>query len=143
MAAVLIFNHVYWFWKKTTFGKLVAMATKERISLIYELENFASTYFFDLVLANFSSSHCANIFLIPQISHNRGGPCRQFFEMHLLGRQCISAMFLMQTFLLNHDNPPAPWRKIIVRPLEYKFLVVSWFFISFSRIKVDYGDTSL
>ena len=86
------------------------MATKKRTSLIYELENFASTYFFGLALATFSSSHCADIFLIPQISHNRGGPCRQFFEMHPLGRQCISAMFLVQTFLPNHDNPPPPTR---------------------------------
>ena len=44
MVAVLIFNHVYWFWQKTTLGKLVAMATKKRRSLIYELENFANTY---------------------------------------------------------------------------------------------------
>ena len=42
MAAVLIFNHVYWFWQKTTLGKLVAMATKKHLSLIYELENFAN-----------------------------------------------------------------------------------------------------
>ena len=44
MVAVLIFYHVYWFWQKTTLGKLVAMATKKRLSLIYELENFADTY---------------------------------------------------------------------------------------------------
>ena len=44
MAVVLIFNHIYWFWQKTTLGKLVAMATKKRLSLIYELENFANTY---------------------------------------------------------------------------------------------------
>ena len=29
---------------KTTLGKLVAMATKKRLSLTYELENFANTY---------------------------------------------------------------------------------------------------
>ena len=44
MAAVLIFNHVYRFWQKTTLGKLVAMATKKRLSPIYELENFVNTY---------------------------------------------------------------------------------------------------
>ena len=43
MAAVLIFNHVYRFWQKTTLGKLVAMATKKRLSLIYELENFVNS----------------------------------------------------------------------------------------------------
>ena len=32
------------FGKKTTLGKLVAMATQKRLSLIYELENFANTY---------------------------------------------------------------------------------------------------
>ena len=32
------------FGKKTTLGKLVAMAIKKRLSLIYELENFANTY---------------------------------------------------------------------------------------------------
>ena len=46
MEAVLIFNHVYWFWEKTTFAKLVAMATKKHLSLIYELGNFADTYCF-------------------------------------------------------------------------------------------------
>ena len=30
--------------KKTTLGKLVAMATKKHLSLIYELENFVNTY---------------------------------------------------------------------------------------------------
>ena len=30
--------------EKTTLGKLVAMATKKRLSLIYELENFSNTY---------------------------------------------------------------------------------------------------
>ena len=44
MAAVLIFNHIYWFWQKTALGKLVAMATKKLVSLIYELENFVNTY---------------------------------------------------------------------------------------------------
>ena len=32
------------FGKKTTLRKLVAMATKKRLSLIYELENFANIY---------------------------------------------------------------------------------------------------
>ena len=32
------------FGKKTTLGKLVAMATKKRLSLTYELGNFANTY---------------------------------------------------------------------------------------------------
>ena len=44
MVAVLISNHVYWFWQKTTLGKLVVMATKKRLSLIYELESFANIY---------------------------------------------------------------------------------------------------
>ena len=44
MVAVLIFNQVYQFWKKATLSKLVAMAMKKRLSLIYELENFANTY---------------------------------------------------------------------------------------------------
>ena len=44
MVAVFIFNHIYGFWQKTTLGKLVAMATKKRLSLIYELQNFANTY---------------------------------------------------------------------------------------------------
>ena len=44
MAAVLIFNHICWFWQKTALDKLVAMATKKRLPLIYELENFANTY---------------------------------------------------------------------------------------------------
>ena len=32
------------FGKKATLGKLVAMATKKHLSLIYELEDFANTY---------------------------------------------------------------------------------------------------
>ena len=32
------------FGKKTTLGKLVAMATKNRLSLIYEHENLTDTY---------------------------------------------------------------------------------------------------
>ena len=42
MVAVLIFNHVYRFWQKTTLEKLVTMATKKRLSPIFELENFAN-----------------------------------------------------------------------------------------------------
>ena len=41
--AVLIFNQVYRFWLKITLDKLVTMATKELLSLIYEIENFANT----------------------------------------------------------------------------------------------------
>ena len=44
MAAVLIFNQVDWFWLKTTLDKLVTMATKKHLSLIYKIENFANTY---------------------------------------------------------------------------------------------------
>ena len=44
MVAVLIFYHVYRFWQKATVGKLVAMATKKGLSLIYVLENFANTH---------------------------------------------------------------------------------------------------
>ena len=44
MVAVLIFNQVYWFWLKTTLDQLVTMTTKKRLSLIYEIENFADTY---------------------------------------------------------------------------------------------------
>ena len=46
MVAVLIFNHVprLLILAKTTLGKLVAMATKKRLSLTYELENFVNTY---------------------------------------------------------------------------------------------------
>ena len=43
MVAVLIFNQVYWFWLKTTLDSLVTMATKKRLSLIYEIEDFANT----------------------------------------------------------------------------------------------------
>ena len=54
----------------------------------------------------FPSTHCADNFLkIPQISYNRGGPCRQFFQMHLWCRQFISAIFLIQTiFFPNRDT---------------------------------------
>ena len=43
MVVVLIFNHVYWFWQKTTLDKLVAMATRKRLFLNFEIENFANT----------------------------------------------------------------------------------------------------
>ena len=43
MVAVLIFNQVYLFWLKTTLEKLITMATKKGLSLIYEIENFANT----------------------------------------------------------------------------------------------------
>ena len=43
MVAVPIFNHVYWFWLKTTLDKLVTMAIKKRLSLIYEIEKFTNT----------------------------------------------------------------------------------------------------
>ena len=39
MVVVLVFNHVYSFWQKNTFGKLVTMATRKRLFLIYEIEN--------------------------------------------------------------------------------------------------------
>ena len=42
MVAVLLFNQVDWFRLKTTLEKLVTMATKKRLSLIYEIENFAN-----------------------------------------------------------------------------------------------------
>ena len=42
MVAVLIFNHIYGFWQKTTLGNLVTMATKKCLSPIFELENFAN-----------------------------------------------------------------------------------------------------
>ena len=46
MAVVLIFNHVYWFsQKKNTLGKLVTMATRKRLFLIYKIENCANTQF--------------------------------------------------------------------------------------------------
>ena len=45
MAVVLIFNHVYWFSQKNTLGKLVTMATRKRLFLIYKIENFANTQF--------------------------------------------------------------------------------------------------
>ena len=45
MAVVLIFNHVYWFSQKTTLGKLVTIATRKRLFLIYKIENFANTQF--------------------------------------------------------------------------------------------------
>ena len=45
MVVVLIFNHVYLFWQKTTLGKLVTMATRKRLFVIYEIENFASSLF--------------------------------------------------------------------------------------------------
>ena len=44
MAAVLILTTFTDFGKKTALGKLVAMATRKRISVIFELENFADTY---------------------------------------------------------------------------------------------------
>ena len=44
MAAVLIFNHIYWFWKKNYSWKIGCQGNKKRLSLIYELENFANTY---------------------------------------------------------------------------------------------------
>ena len=43
MVVVLIFNHAYCFWQKTTLGKLVTMATRKHLFLIYEIENFANT----------------------------------------------------------------------------------------------------
>ena len=66
----------------------------------------------DWALANFFPQlNVQTIFKILQISHNRGGLCRQFFfQMHLWGRQFISAIFLMQTIFL----PIA--RGIMVRP---------------------------
>ena len=46
MAVVLIFNHVYWFsQKKNTLGKLVTMATRKLLFLIYKIENFANSQF--------------------------------------------------------------------------------------------------
>ena len=45
MAVVLIFNHVYWFSQKNTLGKLVTMATRKHLFLIYKIENFANTQF--------------------------------------------------------------------------------------------------
>ena len=45
MVAVLIFDQVDWFWLKTTLDKLVTMARKKRLSLIYEIENFAKIFF--------------------------------------------------------------------------------------------------
>ena len=45
MAVALIFNHVYWFSQKNTLGKLVTMATRKRLFLIYKIENFANTQF--------------------------------------------------------------------------------------------------
>ena len=44
MVAVLIFNQVDGFGLKVTLDKLVSMATKKRLSLIYEIENFADTH---------------------------------------------------------------------------------------------------
>ena len=43
MVAVLIFLMFTDFGKKATLGKLVTMATKKRLSPIFELENFANT----------------------------------------------------------------------------------------------------
>ena len=43
MATVLILT-MFTILAKTTHGKLVAMATKKRLSLIYELKSFADTY---------------------------------------------------------------------------------------------------
>ena len=44
MVAVLIFNHIYWFWSWTTLDKLVTMATTKGLSLICKIPNFANAY---------------------------------------------------------------------------------------------------
>ena len=45
MAVVLILIMFTDFRKKNTLGKLVTMATRKRIFLIYKIENFANTQF--------------------------------------------------------------------------------------------------
>ena len=63
-------------------------------------------------LQTFSSTDCAdNFLLIPQISHNMGSSCRQFFQMHVWGRQFISAFFLMQTSFSPIMIPPSPRKR--------------------------------
>ena len=58
----------------------------------------------------FSSTDSETIFLIPQISHNRGSLYRQFFQIHLWGRQFISSIFLKQTIFspVTIPSPPPP-----------------------------------
>ena len=43
MVAVLIFDHVYWFWQKNHSWKIGYHGNKETLLPIYGLENFANT----------------------------------------------------------------------------------------------------
>ena len=55
----------------------------------------------------FSSPHCAdNIFKFAKFPITGVASADNFFQIHLWGRQFISAIFLMQTiFFPNHDTP--------------------------------------
>ena len=55
----------------------------------------------------FFSTHCAdNFFSIPQISHSRGGLCRQFFSDAPLGQTIYFSNFShADNFFPNHDTP--------------------------------------
>ena len=56
----------------------------------------------------FSSPHCAdNFFLIPQISHNRGGLCRQFFVRCTSGPDNLFQQFFScRQFFSRSRYPP-------------------------------------
>ena len=60
----------------------------------------------------FSSTHCADNFLIPQIRITGVASADNFFQMHLWCRQFISAIFLMQTIFFPIAIPPG--EKIMV-----------------------------
>ena len=51
------------------------------------------------------------IFLKFPISHNIGGLCRQFFQIHLWGRQFISAFFSCRQLFSQSQYPPPPPRE--------------------------------
>ena len=43
MVAVLIFNYIYWFWKKNTLAKIGYHGNKKRLYPIFELKKFSNT----------------------------------------------------------------------------------------------------